>query len=356
MFISIETSLLSWSVLFRNARIMELSQLVKQFKRIAPLALAESWDNVGLLVQPPGKLVIKKVLLTNDFTEPVMQEALEANVNMVLTYHPLIFSGLKRITMDDWKTEIVSTCLRNNIAVYSPHTTWDSFRGGASDWLLDAFKKIGYAESYPLKPSSSEDCKITFIAGNKPRELQSPTSGVEGEGAHFEVNSDSTQLKCRKVDAFPAISAALRTGFQVSNVEEPDASNATGGGRWCTLKNPISLKTAVHCVKEHLHLEHVRVAKAVGKQGTEETVSRVGVCCGSGASTLPKGKLDVFVTGEMSHHDVLDAIHTGTHVILCDHSNTERGFLEKAKQMLEAVAEDVEFAISVRDADPLVIV
>ena len=81
------------------------------------------------------------------------------------------------------------------------------------------------------------------------------------------------------------------------------------------------------------------------------------MCAGSGASTLQAVQSDMYLTGEMSHHNVLDAVCKGTHVILCDHSNTERGFLHTVRQQLsERFCNDVQILVSSVDRDPLVVV
>ena len=126
--------------------IMDLQALLRILERLAPLKLARSWDNVGLLVSPVEPSPIKKVLLTNDLTEPVMAEALVKEVDFVVTYHPLIFRGMKRVG-DDWKSKIVGQCMRKNIGVYSPHTAWDCVLGGGTDWLLRAFDAVGEKSS-----------------------------------------------------------------------------------------------------------------------------------------------------------------------------------------------------------------
>ena len=86
-------------------------------------------------------------------------------------------------------------------------------------------------------------------------------------------------------------------------------------------------------------------------------VTTVAVCAGSGASLLQGVKADVYLTGEMSHHEVLAATFRRTAVILCEHSNTERGFLDVFRQMLQRCLDpDVEVTISKADRDPLQVV
>jgi putative NIF3 family GTP cyclohydrolase 1 type 2 len=91
-------------------------------EKFGPLNYAEKWDNVGLLIEPSTDIEVKKIILTNDLTEKVMSEAVNKNANMIISYHPPIFQGLKRITMAGWKERIVIQCMENKIALYSPHT------------------------------------------------------------------------------------------------------------------------------------------------------------------------------------------------------------------------------------------
>ncbi|XP_014262244.1 NIF3-like protein 1 [Cimex lectularius] len=127
-----------------------LSDVVMELDRFANPQMAEPWDNVGLLIEPATPTSIKNVLLTNDLTEDVMEEALGKNTNLIISYHPPIFSALKRITNTHWKQRIVSKCLENRVAVYSPHTAWDAVHGGVTDWLTTAFR--GYYDESTVQP------------------------------------------------------------------------------------------------------------------------------------------------------------------------------------------------------------
>ena len=118
---------------------MELAEIVRKLNTFAPTSMAGSWDNVGLLVEPTPPHQVSKVLLTNDLTEDVMTEAIDMKANMILSYHPPIFSALKRLTQRTWKERIVIKCIENRIAVYSPHTAFDALNGGVNDWMLKPF-------------------------------------------------------------------------------------------------------------------------------------------------------------------------------------------------------------------------
>lgn len=134
----------------------------------------------------------------------------------------------------------------------------------------------------------------------------------------------------------------------------------TGQGRLCTLHSPVTLSELINRIKSHLNLKHVRLAAAHMSQQEnplESHVQTVALCAGSGASVLCGIKADVYLTGEMSHHEVLDAVSHGAHVILCEHSNTERGFLTEFKSKLNVlVGEKVDVLVSSYDADPLQVI
>lgn len=88
---------------------------------------------------------------------------------------------------------------------------------------------------------------------------------------------------------------------------------------------------------------------------SEKLIKTLAVCAGSGASILKNINADLFVTGEMLHHDILDAVHNGTTVILTNHSDSERGFLTEFSKILEKTLNDysVNIIVAKSDADPL---
>lgn len=87
---------------------LPLEEVVDALQKFANTSLAESWDNVGLLTEPTCPKLISNILLTNDLTENVMNEALGLSTDMIISYHPPIFYPLKSITTRTWKvTEIL---------------------------------------------------------------------------------------------------------------------------------------------------------------------------------------------------------------------------------------------------------
>jgi dinuclear metal center YbgI/SA1388 family protein len=118
---------------------MDLKTLVKRLDEYANINLACDWDNVGLLVEPSSRQTVKRVLVTNDLTEPVLDEAVEKQIDLIVSYHPAIFAPLKRLTQAEWKSRSIIKCIEKGIAVYSPHTSWDLIDGGINDSILQAF-------------------------------------------------------------------------------------------------------------------------------------------------------------------------------------------------------------------------
>ena len=132
---------------------VQVKEFSKILQKIAPLEYSESWDNTGMLVLPDKRSTIKKVLLCIDLTPEVLREALKTRVQMVVSYHPPIFSGLKTLLPDDPKTGMILKAVQKNIAIYSPHTALDVVAGGVNDWLADG---LGEGKRQPIQPLADD--------------------------------------------------------------------------------------------------------------------------------------------------------------------------------------------------------
>ncbi|KAI8849078.1 GTP cyclohydrolase 1 type 2/Nif3 [Chytridium lagenaria] len=293
----------------RSSTIMSKEDLSKTF---SPMALAEPWDNVGILMDPPLKRPnATKILLCNDLTESVVKEVYEKkDIGVILAYHPPIFSGLKRLTVQDERQYVASACIGMGVSVVSPHTALDNCVGGVNDWLAMAFKGLNV-----------ERC----VAGTV---YKTPV-------------------------AVAATSAAKAGGFNEGLAEWSCVD--VGGGE-------PTIAMAVEGIKKHLGLERLRVAFPPGMT-MESKIRNVGICAGSGSSVLKDVKADLLFTGEMSHHDVLATMYRRSTVVLCEHSNTERGYLkvlagrlEKELEKLGGEAAKMKCAVSEADKEALVIV
>ena len=119
---------------------MELRDVVRKLEKVAPTSWSESWDNVGLLVEPSPSQIISRLIVTNDLTEEVMSEITQRwsplDQCLVVSYHPPIFKPLKRLTQASSVERVLLQVLRAGMAVYSPHTALDNSPGGMTDWLL----------------------------------------------------------------------------------------------------------------------------------------------------------------------------------------------------------------------------
>jgi len=276
-----------------------MKSVCKAMERVAPLRLAEKWDNVGLLLESPVQKQGRKVLLTIDLTSAVLAESLSKDASVIVAYHPTIFQGLKSITLSNPLQNSLLQCAAQGISVYSPHTALDSVWGGINDWLAEGLM------------AGKEDGQIRSLVGDK----LNATSG-ESEG---------------------------------------------GEGRLVTLNNAIRMDVLERRVKAHLQLSQIQVGYPQG-QSRPSLVRTIAICAGSGGSMLGGQDADVYLTGEMQHHEVLAAVAAGKYVILCGHTNTERGYLPilAAKLQKELLGEEyknqvegVEILVSQKDQHPL---
>ncbi len=125
-----------------DIRIIDIINIIES---IAPPALAEDWDNVGLLVGSQNAAV-KKIMVTLDVTSRVVDEARENNVDLIVSHHPVIFTSMKSIT-DDGNGKLLLSLIESGIAVYSAHTNFDKAQGGMDDTLSSV---LGLTNVKPL--------------------------------------------------------------------------------------------------------------------------------------------------------------------------------------------------------------
>uniref|UniRef100_A0A8C2A4L2 NIF3-like protein 1 n=1 Tax=Cyprinus carpio TaxID=7962 RepID=A0A8C2A4L2_CYPCA len=347
---------------------MDLKGVLEVLEQLAPLSLAESWDNVGLLLEPSEPRPIKTILLTNDLTAAVMDEAVAMNCDLIVSYHPPLFRPFKRLLQKDWKQRLAVRAIEGGIAIFSPHTSWDSVEGGVNDWLVGGMGSGKVSVLSQAHSSGPQKHRLEFLCVND-EELNSLSEQIrliEGSenfqcsAIRNESGGQQVNLICNSLALTAAVQILVSNphasgSLNITQVQQPPLLGC-GQGRLSVLDEPVSVSTAVQKMKTHLGLPHLRLA--LGDQQTlDSLVKTVAVCAGSGASVIQGVKADLYITGEMSHHEVLDAVSKGTSVILSDHSNSERGFLAVFKQRLNACLGDtVTVAISQKDQDPLQVV
>ena len=161
------------------------------------------------------------------------------------------------------------------------------------------------------------------------------------------------------LDAAPdGVNAWLLDAFGAGS-RGPCLANAADGrygqGRFVHLNAAITLADAVERIKRHLGLSQLRVAAAPQHETASASIRSIAVCAGAGGSVFEKlSSYDLYLTGEMRHHDVRARAISGSSVVLAEHTNTERGFLPVLAQRLHAeVGDEVTFHVSQCDREPL---
>ncbi|KAK3346741.1 GTP cyclohydrolase 1 type 2/Nif3 [Lasiosphaeria hispida] len=292
-------------------------QVVKVMRSMYPEELAErSWDNVGLLqenVDLGARRPNTTVMLTNDLTLSVAEEAIRRDASVIVTYHPFIFRGLKCITLADPQQRIVLLLAQNNIAVYSPHTAIDAAPGGMNDWLAD------------MLDGHSVNTRRTVI---KPSPAPVP-AGFTGAGYGRLVEFGHSVHIGRIVEAYAQGLGNLRHVMVAYPRTDPSVRSSRPSSRSASPPLPT---------------------------GPPIAIRTVAICAGSGSDLFKDCDADMYVTGEMSHHAALRLTMLGKVVLTVFHSNSERKFLQKKlqpqlKEALRTVA-GAEVIISEEDADP----
>lgn len=115
---------------------MKLENMIGLLEEIAPLDTQENWDNSGIQLTS-GPMEIRKVLVTLEITDAVIEEAADENADMIITHHPLLFSGIKAVDFRSVIGSYVVKLLNMGISVYSCHTPFDKVKGGNNDFLAD---------------------------------------------------------------------------------------------------------------------------------------------------------------------------------------------------------------------------
>jgi dinuclear metal center YbgI/SA1388 family protein len=373
-------------------RALSLAQLTACMEQLAPLRGAESWDKVGLQVGNPDR-PIKTAMLCIDLTEAVLAGAIRNKAELIVSYHPPIFKPLATLTTRSVKERIVLDAIEQKIAIYSPHTALDAAEGGVNDWLAagaghgeitptddkdddlaQLFKMVTYVPTASLEKvrqamtaagagqiGAYSECSFSTVGQGTFRGDLTTNPAVGRPGQFEQVEEHRLEM----IVDWPWVTDAYYALIEAHPYEEPAIdifslvdlwSSLPGIARMNWLDKPVGLQTIVGRYKKYLGLKHLKVAKS-GRSGK---VERVAVCAGAGGELLSQvidEGADVFVTGEMRHHDVLDAVSKGTSIILAGHTNTERLYLGRYKKNLAKLTnKKVKWMISREDKAPIQIV
>ena len=339
-----------------------------------PKALADnSWDNTGLLLEAPfvpSRRQSNTVLLTIDLTKAVADEAIAINSSIIIAYHPIIFRGLKSLTLADSQQQTLLRLASHGISVYSPHTAVDAAPGGLGDWLADIVTgtKTSYDTSTTATPElRSEGAQDPFVEkGAATLSVQRPT---------FQLQHHPSQTTLRLSKDPPGTTSIAHTRRPiVPQSPEIETHPGAGMGRIVDFSSPQALPTLLDRIGQGLNNpKGFPIAIPQDASISDIKIRSVGICAGSGGSLLGGLDVDLLFTGEMSHHEALAAIEKGQVVISLFHSNSERGFLAevlrgqledtiegewksvreegKRDESLKEALEDESFEVAVSEAD-----
>ncbi len=139
---------------------IKIKDITQFFENFAPLRLQESYDNAGLIVGNP-ETTIDSALITLDVTEEVVEEAIKIKAGLIVAHHPIVFSGLKKITGKNYVERTLLKAIKNDIAIYAAHTNLDSVEGGVNGKICE---KLGLVNCRILQPAGSLLKKlVTFV-------------------------------------------------------------------------------------------------------------------------------------------------------------------------------------------------
>lgn len=338
--------------------------IIELMEKIAPLYLAESWDNVGFQIGNKDKEV-KRIMVALDITETIADEAVEKNVDMIITHHPLIFNPIKNITMDNAKGRIIHKLISNNISLYCSHTNLDMANEGTNDLLA---RRVDLKEIKSFI-STKEEKYFKLVVFVPEDHLEAVRSAMGEGGAGHIGNYSCCTFSARGTGTFmpkdganPYIGSVddlekvneyrLETIVSKDNMstvidkmieahpyEEvaydiislENKFNKYGLGRIGSI-SPKKLSLFSEEVKRKLDLKNVKI---VGNP--DKIVSIIGVCSGSGATFIDDAYrmgCDCFITGDVKYHDAQYALELGLAIIDAGHFETENIICETLVEQL----------------------
>jgi dinuclear metal center YbgI/SA1388 family protein len=391
---------------------MKVKNITERIEEIVPLELAQDWDNVGLLIGDPQKNV-KNILLTIDVTSDVAAEAKRLKTDLIISYHPVIWDGLKKIVAEpavkprltpapvtgaasatgaEAKAPHSTRCLvykliRRGIAVFSIHTALDSAIGGVNDGLAEM---IGIVDGKPLgdyvnSRTGGNYKLVVFVPVESAAEVSNAVfaagAGTIGNYRHCGFSAEGTGTflplegakpavsKKGRIEAVPEIRFETIVPAEILDeviaamkkahpYETPafdvfklyNSQEKFGLGRIGKLAQPLRIAQIIKRIKKHTG------AQAIGIVGNEKRlVKTAAVCagsCGKIINLVIAAKADLYLTGELKHHHALAAQEAGLTCICLSHSVSERFILKKLAKQLKKQLKEITIKISRKDADP----
>jgi dinuclear metal center YbgI/SA1388 family protein len=315
---------------------MIIQDIIKELEIWAPPALQESYDNSGLLVGDKSSS-LSGCLVTLDVTESVIDEAIGLGFNLIIAHHPLIFSGLKKLTGSNYIQRAVIKAIKNDIAIYALHTNLDHVRWGVNRRIgqllgLDNLKVLAPKPNQLLQLTvfapqtisavirqamcdagaghigEYKDCSFTSTGVGR----FTPTGEAQPAIGRLQIAEDVIEDKIEVIlprwKRTEVLEAAKKHHIYEElayyEVELLNTSGDFGSGMFGEWPEPKSLEKSLELIKKTFG-GVIRFTKDNGMQ-----VKRVAFCGGSGSFLLPQAvasKADLFITSDFKYHQFFDA-------------------------------------------------
>ena len=252
-----------------------VNDIIKQIEKTAPLALAYPWDNSGLIIGSRDKEV-QKIYITLDTNMYTVDEAVKSGADMIVSHHPIMFRGIKRIDGTDPAGYVISELIKHGMALYAAHTSMDCAAGGINDVLAE---KLGIMETEIIEKNEAfPGCGLGRIGSVREQTLKEFANTVK---------------------------AALKTPFvRVSGNPERIIKRAAVGGGACDDLIPAARMMGADVMvtadmKYHITMDSVESGVAVidaGHYPTEVFVTDIfaDILKASGAELVISSESDVF--------------------------------------------------------------
>ena len=316
---------------------MKLKEITSYIESIAPLAYQEDYDNAGLIIGDQEQ-EIKGALITVDVTEEIIQEAIDKNLNLVISHHPIMRSGIKKITGKDFTERIVLKAIKNDIAIYAAHTNLDSIWGGVSSKIAD---KLKLQNQKILAPVSNHLMKLVYFVPTKQADETRITVfeagagqigdydmcsyNLEGKGS-FRANEDANpfvgnkgeihfEKEVRVETIFPKhlknkiVRALIKShpyeevAYDIYPLE--NKFDRVGYGVIGELEREENELEFLNRIKEIFNAKCIRHTNFLNKP-----IKKVAVCGGSGSFLLKDAihqNADILISGDFKYHQFFDA-------------------------------------------------
>ncbi|MFZ3578628.1 Nif3-like dinuclear metal center hexameric protein [Virgibacillus sp. DJP39] len=350
----------------------------------APRDLAYDWDNVGLQVGSFSRRV-KKVMITLDVLETVVDEAIKKEIDLIIAHHPLLFKAAKQIDTDQSQGRIINKLLKHDITVYAAHTNMDAANGGVNDMLCD---ELGLTNTKILIESKKEIMYklVVYVPNTHLTVVRSALGGsgaghignyshcvfqTEGvgsftplQGTHPFIGQEGImehvdETKVETIVSEKQLSTVVHQMKQAHPYEEVaydifplvNSGESFGVGRLGELSNEMTLREFSKYVKSSLDVPTVRVTGEL-----DQVVKKIAVLGGSGSDfiqvAMDKGA-DVYLTGDMSFHHAQDAWQMGLSVIDPGH-HVEKVMKVATKRYLESIfnSSGLQVIVSASNTEP----